>query len=226
MKVTNLKNILRKGFTFVELTTVMFIISMVFWIYKDVFMQKNKEFYLKEEANKIKFLVYEYILNTNIGYVSGANTSCGNLSFDNISVYRLEKCVGEISNRFFSSADSAGCDNTTDAHQKIGLCSYFSSERVIPFDLYIEEESTNTDILYVYIKIKDTTETDKNKMFFEQHMKGYLANAFAPILLDENPDVNWDGASATSTDITTKVSTDPASIYEKDGMFMLTLKKI
>lgn len=217
---------IKNGFTFAELITVMFIISMVFWIYKDVFVQKSQEHYLKEEANKIKFLVYEYILNTNIGYVSGANAMCGSLSFDNISVFRLEQCVGDLSDRFFATNTSAGCNNTTVPHQQTGLCSYFSSERAIPFELFIDEESTNTDILYLYLKTSDTTETEKNKMLFEQMMEGYLANAFAPILLDENSNVDWDGTNATATTISTQVSALTPNAYEKDGMFMLTLKKI
>lgn len=218
----------RKAFTFAELTIVMFIVSMVFYIYKDVFFQKNLESALKDEGDKIKFLVYEYILNTNIGYVSGANTMCGNLSFDDISIYRIEQCAGDLSDRFFIYNDSAGCNNATTAHQNIGLCSYFSSERAIPFDLYIDEDPTNTDILYLYVKVKDTTETEKNKKLFEQYLEGYLANAFAPILLDEATDVNWNGANATSTNIngSSVKSTDPESVYSIDGMFMLTLKKI
>lgn len=212
----------KKGFTFSEMIIVMSIIMMTMYIWRDVFAQKSMEMYLKDEADKVKFLVYEHILNTNVGYVSGASSSCGNLSFDKISPYRISQCVGNISERFFKLNDSTGCANP--GNQNIGLCSFFSSERVIPFRVYIDEDSANTDTLYLYITIDPTsTIDDKDKLLFEQSLYGYLANAFSPILLAEHANVYWDGTSPQTTNIKTSIT---GINFDRDGSFMLELKKI
>lgn len=212
----------KKGFTFSEMIIVMSIIMMTMYIWRDIFAQKSMEMYLKDEADKVKFLVYEHILNTNTGYVSGASSFCGNLSFDKISAYRIKECVGSISERFFQISNSSGCANP--ANQNIGLCSYFYSERVIPFRVYIDEDNANTDTLYLYVTVDSgVTITDKDKLLFEQSLYGYLANAFSPILLAEHSNIYWDGNSASSTNI--KTSTTGVNV-DGDGSFMLELKKI
>lgn len=217
-----MKTKLQKAFSFVELIVVMSIMMITLYIWRDVFAQKSMEGYLKEEADKIKFLVYQYILDPNVGYISGASLSCGNLSFNNVSAQRIKSCIGgAISDRFFMVNDLCP-DNTK------GACSYFSSDRVIPFKIFIDEDSANTDKLYLYVKINTDVGVNisaKDAAFFEQTMYGYLANAFSPILLNEYNNCNWDETSPNTTNIST-IKSSNVNIYQTDGMFMLELKKI
>lgn len=213
-----MKNKFKQAFTFVELIVVISIMMLTLYIWRDVFAQKSMESYLKEEADKIKFLVYQYILDPNVGYISGASASCGNLSFNGISAQRIKSCIGgAISDRFFMVTDLCADNNN-------GACSYFSSERVIPFKVFIDEDSTNTDKLYLYVKINTDTNvvSAKDAALFEETMYGYLANAFSPILLDEHNTSNWNETSPATIDF----KNIPRTGTINDGMFILELKKI
>lgn len=215
---------LRKGFTFSELIVVMSIIMMTIYIWRDMFAQKSLEMYLKDEADKIKFMVYEYVLNPNVGYVSGASSDCGNLSFDRISAYRIGQCVGVISDRFLKITDTTGCNNTsTPADNNIGLCSHFTSDRVIPFKVFVDENPLNTDTLYLYVTVDTAAGLDIKKMaLLEQSLYGYLANAFSPILLAEYSLANWNESSPK----TNNIDSNTTGGTDSDGKFMLELKKI
>lgn len=215
---------IKKAFTFSELIVVMSIIMMTIYIWRDMFAQKSLEMYLKDEADKVKFMVYEYILNTNVGYVSGASSNCGNLSFDKISAYRIGECVGVISDRFLRIEDTTGCNNSsTPSDTNIGLCSHFATDRVIPFKVYIDEDPLNTDTLYLYVSIDTTSGIDaKQVSLLEQNLYGYLANAFSPILLAEYNLALWNETSPK----TTNIKLNKTGGTDSDGKFMLELKKI